>query len=501
MVSECELAAAASALGIALNDLEASELPDLVQSLLTGLAELPVLAERKIPSRAWQYPEANEDPLNAFAVFTSLQTRNDGPLDGLRVAIKDSVAVAGLPMGDGTSLLNGYVPEFDAEAVRLLLDAGARIVGKTNTECFCASGASFTGVNGPVLNPWDTTRSAGGSSSGSAVAVTIGMADLALGGDQGGSIRIPASLCGIVGLKPTYGRISYSGAASVDSALDHLGPMARTASLAARMLTVLARPDNHDPRSDASLPVQNWEGACALPMQGLRVAAVTEGFAPQRADEPVAHVVRDALRRLAGGAVKVIETSVPEHAKGVAIWMPVILYGTLAGMWADGAAPGLTRDAMASMARHLAGWQARANELSDVLRIILLAGETARRRHGFEPYLRAHQLGRMLAAAYDHALQDVDVLAMPTVPGVAGLLPGPRATMAERWSAAVVTTGNTSPFNLTGHPAITVNCGFHDGLPVGLMFVARRGDEASLFRAAAAVEQVTETRSPPSVKA
>lgn len=497
MVSDRELATSAAALGFDLSPSEVQDLPALVQQLLDGLAGLPALPEPRMPRRDWRIPDAALDPLNAFAVLTDLCSRNNGPLAGLRVAIKDSVAVAGVPMGDGTSLLHGYVPEFDAEAVRRLLEAGARIVGKTNTECFCASGASFTGVNGPVLNPWDRTRSAGGSSSGSAVAVATGLADLALGGDQGGSIRVPAALCGIVGLKPTYGRVSYGGAASVDASLDHLGPMARRARDAARMLAVLAGPDADDPRSDAGLPVQDWEAACDLAAHGLRIGLVREGFAPACAEAEVAECVRLALGRAAGAGASVTELSVPDHTKAIAVWMPVILYGTLAGMWADGAGAGLTRDAMGSMARHLAGWPQRAGELSDVLRVILLAGECARRRHGFEPYLRAQTLGRGLTAAYDRALHGVDVLAMPTVPAVAGKLPGPGATTAERWQAALATTGNTAPFNLTGHPAITVNAGFRDGLPVGLMFVARRGDEASLFRAACAIEAVTDQAMPP----
>lgn len=497
MVTENALRTAAAALGFSLNDRELRDLPALVQGLLDGIADLPELETVRPPKRGWRKPNPGEDPLNAFAVLTDISERTDGALAGLRVAIKDSVAVAGVPMGDGTSLLEGYIPEFDAEVVRRLLQAGARITGKTNTECFCASGASFTGVNGAVLNPWDPARSAGGSSSGSAVAVATGLVDLALGGDQGGSIRIPAALCGIVGLKPTYGRLSYVGAASVDGALDHVGPMARKARDAARMLAVMAGYDPADPRSDASLPTQDWIAACDAPVQGLRIGVVSEGFLAERADAPVAETVRLALSRLHAAGAETQEVSVPGHAKAIATWLPVILYGTLAGMWADGGGAGLTRDAMGSMVQHLAGWPQRAEELSDILRVILLAGECARRQHGFEPYLRAHSLGRGLSDAYDRALERADVLAMPTVPAVAGLLPGPNATTAERWEAAVATTGNTSAFNLTGHPAITVNCGFVAGLPVGLMFVARKGDEASLFRAASAVEAVTPGAFPP----
>lgn len=466
-------------------------MPDLVAGIVSGLADLAPVPRRAVAGRSWSRPAPGEDPLNAFAVMSKVAGAAEGPLAGLRVALKDTVSLAGVPLGNGTSLLDGFAPDQDALVVQRLLRAGATIVGKTNCECLCASGASFTGVNGPVLNPWDRSRSAGGSSSGSAVAVATGMADLAVGGDQGGSIRVPAALCGIVGLKPTFGRIPYLGVATVDPALDHIGPMARDSRMAARMLAVMAGPDPRDPRCDPLLPVADWEAACDLPAAGLRIGLVEEGFSPARATDQVAAVVRAALVRLQGQGAELRATSVPLHARGIDIWMPVILYGTLAGLWADGAGTGLNRDEMAAMGERLAGWQRRSGEISDVLRILLLAAETARRKFGFAPYLRAHAEGRKLSEAYSSALESVDVLAMPTVAGIAGKLPPAGASLRARFDAAIETTGNTAPFNLTGHPAITVPCGMADGMPVGMMFIARHGDEAALFRAAAAVEATT----------
>lgn len=492
-MTEADLAAAAASLGLELTEAERQAVPALVATLLADLEALPQPPRVTPPARPWRRPEPQEDPCNAFAVLTDVAGTTQGSLAGLRVALKDTISLAGVPLGNGTSLLDGFVADSDAAVVQRLLAAGATVVGKTNCECFCASGASFTGRNGPTLNPWDMTRSAGGSSSGSAVAVATGQADVAIGGDQGGSIRIPAALCGIVGLKPTYGRLSYAGVATVDPALDHIGPMARTTRLVAKTLAAIAGADPADPRSRA-LPCDDWEAACERPLTGLRIAVVPEGFAAGRADAEVADTVRAALMRLTSAGATVQEASIPLHEKGIAIWMPVILYGTLAGMWTDGAGAGLTRDAMAAMATHLAGWQRRGDELSDVLRVLLLAAEAARQRHGFAPYLRGHALGRSLAQAYDAALEHADVLAMPTVPGLAGKLPEATATIPERFAAAVATTGNTAPFNLTGHPAITVPCGMASSLPVGLMFIARHGDEAALFHAAAGVEAVTAPR-------
>lgn len=490
-IRENALTAAARSLGFELSAAEMEAFPALVDTLLADLAATPQVEKAQAPARDWHKPTTAEDPLNAFSVLTSVTSAGTGLLAGLRVALKDNISLAGVPMANGTKLLDGFVPHQDATVVRRLLDAGATIVGKTNCECLCASGASFTGVNGPVLNPWDRTRSAGGSSSGSAVAVATGQADLALGGDQGGSIRVPSSLCGLVGLKPTFGRVPYTDIASVDPSLDHAGPIARTVRMAARMLNVIAGHDPEDPRSRPDLPIEEWEAACERPASGLRIAVVTEGFAADRADTEVAGVVKDALARVQGQGAEVFDLDVPLHARGVAAWMPVILYGTLAGIWSDGAGVGLTRDAMGSIAAHMAGWQKRSGDLSDVLRILLLAGEMGRQRHGFEPYFRGHQLGRALSRGYDDALKQADVLAMPTVARPAGKLPGPGASIDERFAAAIETTGNVSPFNLTGHPAISVPCGTLGGLPVGLMFVARHGDEASLFRAAAAVEAAT----------
>lgn len=483
-----DLENAARSLGFTLSDAERAAMPALIEGLVRGLDGLAPLAPPEPAQRVWFKPQPEQDPHNAFAVMTDVAGAATGALAGMRVALKDTISLAGVPLGNGTSLLEGYRPETDALVVTRLLAAGAHIIGKTNCECFCASGSSFTGVSGPVRNPWDPSRSAGGSSSGSAVAVATGLADLAVGGDQGGSIRVPAALCGIVGLKPSFGRIPYLGVATVDPALDHIGPMARDSRMAARMLTVMAGSDLRDSRSLPPLPPEDWEAACDLPVAGLRIGLVREGMAPARATPAVAEVVRAALDRLAGAGAAVAEVNVPLHARGIDIWMPVILYGTLAGLWADGVGTGLNRDEMASMGQHLSRWQARSGELSDVLRILLIAAEVARQRKGFAPYFQAHAEGRTLRAAYDHALESCDVLAMPTVAAIAGKLPEPGASIVERFEAAIETTGNTAPFNLTGHPAITVPCGLSEGMPVGLMFVARHGNEAALFRAAAAVE-------------
>src|SRR6266851_4539375 len=186
-------------------DLSAQASYDAVERLYT--ARLP-----EAPSRPYQWPAEADNELGAWYVTTEIRTADDGPLSGRRVAIKDNIEVAGLPMMNGSATVEGYVPRRDATVVTRVLDAGAMITGKAVCEDLCFSGGSHTSKTGPVRNPWDRSRSAGGSSSGSAALVAAGHADLALGGDQGGSVRIPSAFCGTVGHKPTHGLVPYTGA-------------------------------------------------------------------------------------------------------------------------------------------------------------------------------------------------------------------------------------------------------------------------------------------------
>src|SRR5438093_10585386 len=212
----------------------------------------PALAVR-YPRTGGHRPAAEENPLNAWYQKCSIKGVSSGILAGKRIAIKDNVCVAGVPMMNGSSALEGYVPEFDATIVTRILDAGGEIVGKTVCEHLCFSGGSHTSDTGPVLNPHDPKRSAGGSSSGSAALVVAGECDMAIGGDQGGSIRIPSSFCGAVGPKPTYGLVPYTGVFPIELTLDHTGPIARTAADCALLLEAIAGVDGLDPRQSGAV--------------------------------------------------------------------------------------------------------------------------------------------------------------------------------------------------------------------------------------------------------
>src|SRR5271170_563235 len=206
------------------------------------------LPEVKYPRTPGYHPEGEENEYNAWYVKTTIKGAQSGKLAGKTIAIKDNVCVAGVPMMNGASTLEGYVPDIDATIVTRILDAGGTILGKTHCEYFCFSGGSHTNATGPVHNPHRMGYSSGGSSSGSGVVVATGEADMAIGGDQGGSIRIPASFCGIYGMKGTHGLVPYTGVMPIEITLDHTGPMTSTVEDNALLLEVLAGPDGLDPR-------------------------------------------------------------------------------------------------------------------------------------------------------------------------------------------------------------------------------------------------------------
>src|SRR6516164_260698 len=273
------------------------------------------------PSRPYQWPAKAANELGAWYVTTEIRGADDGPLAGRRVAIKDNIEVAGLPMMNGSATVEGFVPRRDATVVTRLLAAGATVTGKAVCEDLCFSGGSHTSRTGPVRNPWDRARSAGGSSSGSAALVAAGQADLALGGDQGGSVRIPSAFCGTVGHKPTYGLVPYTGAFPIENTLDHLGPITRNVHDAALLLTVLAGRDGLDPRQRAEHPPSDFLTGLEAGAAGLRVAVVAEGFGIPGVSQPgVDETVRIAIRTLEAAGAAISEISLPWHCDGLHVW-------------------------------------------------------------------------------------------------------------------------------------------------------------------------------------
>jgi amidase len=269
---ENEVAALAASYGMKRSPEEVTAYTPIVAAFLSSYDAVEELhagiAPQAPADRPSTRPDDADNPLGAWYVTTEIHGSADGPLAGRTAAVKDNVAVAGVPLMNGSHTVEGFVPREDATVVTRLLEAGATITGKSVCEDLCFSGGSHTSVTGPVRNPWDPSRTTGGSSSGSAALVASGEVDLAVGGDQGGSIRMPAAFSGIVGHKPTHGLVPYTGAFPIELTLDHLGPMTRTVADAALMLDVLAGRDGHDPRQPADVVPEQYAAALGGDVSG-----------------------------------------------------------------------------------------------------------------------------------------------------------------------------------------------------------------------------------------
>ena len=448
--------------------------------------ELPPVKYPRGPGRR---PQRDENKYGAWYVKTSIKGRPDGKLAGRRVALKDNICLAGVPMMIGADILEGYVPDIDATIVERILDAGGEIAGKAVCEYYCVSGGSHTSSTGPVQNPRKAGYSAGGSSSGSAALVAGGEVDMAIGGDQAGSIRIPASFCGIVGLKPTFGLVPYTGIAPLEITIDTCGPMTANVRDNALLLEVIAGPDGIDSRQ-RGVAAGRYTDALDGGVAGLRIGVLREGFGHANSEPDVDARVRDAARRFAALGAKVEDISVPAHTDGFAVWAAIrgdAACVTLLEM--NGA--GINHEGLyvTSLLDHAMGWRSRADEFADTIKIASIFSKYTLDRYGGHYYAKAQNIRRRLRAAYDAALAAHDILLLPTTPMKATPIPKPGATPQEITRRSWEATRNTCPFNVTGHPAISVPCGMADDRPIGLMLVARAYDEATVYRAAAAFER------------
>ncbi len=467
----------------------------LMRSALASYARLdeltPPAPEVRYPRTSGRRPEPEENPLGAWYWRTDIQGASSGLLAGKTVAIKDNICVAGVPMMNGTKVLEGYTPEVDATVVARILEAGGRILGKAVCESLCFSGGSHTSDTGPVRNPHDPGRSTGGSSSGSAALVAAGEVDLAMGGDQGGSIRIPSCWCGVYGLKPTYGLVPYTGIFPIELTLDHTGPIASTVADVASLLEAVAGPDGLDPRQRIGPGPQAYSGALTSEVAGLRMGVVEEGFGwPDLSESDVDDAVREAASAFTRLGARVERVSVPWHRDGIHIWNGIALEGaTMLMVAGNGMGTNwkghYTTSLLDAYAR---GRLTRANDLSETVKLTVLTGQYLQDRYHGRHYARAQNLGRRLAAAYDEALRQVDLLVMPTVPMRATPIPGAGCDREESVARALEMIPNTCPFDVTGHPAMNVPCATVGGLPVGMMLIGRQGEDATVLRAAAAFE-------------
>ena len=434
-------------------------------------------------------PSPADNPLNAWAVKSEVHGAVHGPLSGKRVVLKDNICLAGVPLMNGASSLEGYVPDLDATLVTRILDAGGTIVGKAHCEYFCLSGGSHTCAAGPVHNPYRYGYSAGGSSSGSASLVGSGEIGMAIGGDQGGSIRMPASWCGIYGLKPTHGLVPYTGVMPIEATIDHAGPMTATVADNALLLEAIAGADGLDPRQ-SNVRVDRYTAALGRGVSGLRIGVLTEGFNRLESEPDVDKKVHQAADRLRAMGAIVEDVSVPMHMDGPAIWTAIAIEGLQAQMM-NGNGMGFNWKGLytTSLLDAHSAWRARADELSPSLKVSMMAGEYFIKNYRGHFYAKAQNLSRVLANAYDSALSRYDLLLLPTLPMKATPIPPSNAPLKLTVQRALEMLGNTCPFNVTGHPGMSVPCGMSNGLPIGMQLVAKHWDESTIYRAAHAFEQ------------
>jgi amidase len=460
------------------------------------LTQLPdALPPVRYPRTPGVKPSAADNPLNAWAVKAEVRGAAHGPLAGKRVVLKDNICLAGVPMMNGASSLEGYVPDVDATIVTRILDAGGTIAGKAHCEYFCLSGGSHTCAAGAVHNPYRYGYSAGGSSSGSGALVGAGEIEMAIGGDQGGSIRMPASWCGIYGMKGTHGLVPYTGVMPIEATIDHVGPMTATVADNALLLEVIAGADGLDPRQ-YNPRVDRYTAALGRGVAGLKIGVLVEGFNRPESEPDVDRMVRAAAERLRRLGATVEDVSVTMHLDGPAIWTAIAIEGLQAQMM-NGNGMGFNWKGLytTSLLDAHAAWRARANELSPSLKVCMLAGEYFMQNYRGHFYAKAQNLGRVLTKAYDDALQKYDLLLLPTQPMKATPLPPANAPLKLYVQRALEMVNNTCPFDVTGHPAMSIPCGLSNGLPVGLQLAARHWNESTIYRAAHAFEQSGDWRS------
>lgn len=491
--SLADLRRAAQQLGMNPSDDYLRAVDEIVTPLAAAYATLDAMPDElpavKYPRGPVTWPQGDENRYGAWYVKTSIKGQPRGPLAGRRVALKDNICLAGVPMTLGADVFEGYVPEVDATIVERILDAGGEIAGKAVCEYYCVSGGSHTSSSGPVHNPRKPGYTTGGSSSGSAALVAAGEVDMAIGGDQAGSIRIPASHCGIVGLKPTFGLVPYTGIAPLEITIDTAGPMTANVRDNALLLEVIAGPDGIDSRQ-RGVAAARYTEALDGGVKGLRIGVLKEGFGHNNSEPEVDARVRDAAARLARLGATISDVSVPAHAQAFAVWAAIrgdAACVTLLEM--NGA--GINHEGLyvTSLLDKAMAWRSRADSFADTIKIASLFSKYTLDRYGGHFYAKAQNIRRRVRAAYDAALAAHDLLLLPTAPMKATRIPKPGASPQEITRRSWEATRNTCPFNVTGHPAISLPCGMEDGRPIGLMLVGRHYDEATIYRAAAAFER------------
>jgi Asp-tRNA(Asn)/Glu-tRNA(Gln) amidotransferase A subunit family amidase len=489
-IFDSDVAALADRLDLEFSDQELTDAADRMETLAGIYKELDAAPVERLAAESSgrdsfeagiRRPGSDEDPYNAWLTRFNLSRPDaDGPLSGLSVGVKDNTCVRGVELTCGSRAFEGVVPDEHAPVVERLLKAGATITGKTNMDEFAFGPTSETSAFGPTENPVAEGHVTGGSSSGSAAAVAAGVVDLALGTDTGGSVRIPASYCGIVGMKPTYGRVPLQGIVPLAYSMDHVGTLARNVETATKGLAAIADPD---PDPDGGPAVD--PAALGTDVESLTVG-LAPGFFEKHTSDTVEEAVRGAVDELATAGAEVREVEIPALEYSRQAWWGLApsefaaeFAANAAGIWRSGRS---TPSLVAGMGRVR---HASSDALGSNIKEMLALGAYLNVEQNGYYYARARNLRTALVEEFDEALSEVDLLAAPGTPTTALEIDG-----FERGITPPV-NWVTHPTNLTGHPSVALPCGEVDGLPVGLQFIGPTGADQAVLDAAYAYEQLS----------
>ena len=424
----------------------------------------------------------------ARAAALDARRNEDGhlPLFGVPVALKDNMCTREMATSAGSRILDRYVPPYDAAVTERLEAAGAVIIGKTNCDEFAMGSSTEFSAFGPTRNPWSIDRTPGGSSGGSAAAVAARLVPIALGSDTGGSIRQPAALCGVVGLKPTYGRVSRYGLLAFASSLDQIGPLTTNVADAAACLSVIAGHDERDATSSTAL-VEDYAATLTGDVRGLRIG-VTRSLFGDGLDPEVLTACDRSLEQLREAGASLVDVELPHSSHAIAVYYLVAMAEASSNLSRyDGVRYGY-RAAGASSLGEMYDRTRDDGFGPEVKRRIILGTYVLSAGYYDAYYLKAQQVRTLIRQDYDRAFANVDVIAMPTSPTPAFKLGDRVEDPLQMYLCDVFTVG----VSLSGLPAISVPCGFTAArLPIGLQLIGRAMGEVTILRAADALERAT----------
>jgi aspartyl-tRNA(Asn)/glutamyl-tRNA(Gln) amidotransferase subunit A len=434
--------------------------------------------------------ERHNPALNAFLTVTAEQAlaaarraekqllhrrssrEHNSPLLGIPIAIKDNIWTRGIRSTAGSKILHDFIPAEDSTAARKLAIAGAVLLGKTSLNEFAYGITGSNAHYGPVHNPWALDRISGGSSSGSAAAIAAGLCAGSVGTDTGGSIRVPSALCGTVGLKPTFGRVSVFGVMPLSPSLDHVGPIARSVSDAAILLGLIAGRDALDATSSTK-PVEDFRRALRKPIRKFRLGRPRELYW-EKLDPEVRRAAETAVRDMEKRGAVVREVSIPHLKESLT------------------AATDISAAEIFHVHNAAGYFPARASDYGESVRQRIAAGENVPAHR----YLAGFDVKKHLLSEFDAAFKEVDAIVAPTLPVTAPPIGAEFMQIdGEQFGVRPAIVGHSRPGNFTGLPVISIPCGFtRDGLPVGLQLIGRAFDEATLLRIAFSYERANDWR-------